>query len=50
MVYGFPKLGCTEAVWDKFITGESKNSSKISEGAPAYAAKHGSPATSVPET
>jgi len=24
MVYGFPKLTCTEAVWDKFIPGENK--------------------------
>lgn len=29
MVYGFPKFRCTQAVWDKCITGESKNSSEI---------------------
>ena len=50
MVYGFPKLRCTEAVWDKFITRESKNSSEISEGAPAYPAKSCRPVASVPET
>lgn len=33
MVYGLPNLRCTKAVWDKFITGKSKNSSEITEGA-----------------
>lgn len=50
MVYGFPMLRCTEAVWDKFITEESKSISEISEGTPTYVAKPYSPATSVPET
>lgn len=35
MVYGFIKLRCTQAVWYKFVTGESKHNSEIREGAPA---------------
>lgn len=48
-VYGFPKLRSTEAGWDKFVTGESKNSSEINEGAPAYTAKSRRPVPLVAE-
>lgn len=33
MVYDFPSLRCTETVWDKLVTGKSKNCSEITAGA-----------------